>query len=140
MINKVTLIGNVGRDAEITYLQNNIPLARVSVATNESYKDKQGNWQTQTQWHNVTMWRQLAERAEKQIKKGSTIYIEAKLTYEKYQKDGKDVYVTNVVANTFRILDKKESGNSQQQQQYNENDYVPPITAGDTSGYDDLPF
>lgn len=137
MVNEVRLIGNVGNDPELKYLPNNIALARISVATNESYKDSKGDWQTKTEWHTVTMWRQLAERAEKQIKKGQTIYVEAKLTHEKYQKDGKDVYVTNIVAKTFRVLDKKEPS----QRQPDQSDYVPEITGGDMgSSYDDLPF
>ena len=110
MVNKVILIGNLGRDPEIRYLEGNIAVARFSVATNESYKDKKGDWQTQTEWHDVVCWRNLAERAEKQLKKGSQIYLEGKLTHRKYQdKDGNDRYVTEVVANTIRILDRRES-------------------------------
>ena len=70
MINKVILVGNLGRDPEVRYLEGNIAVARFSIATNESYKDKTGNWQTLTEWHDIVCWRQLAERAEKQLKKG----------------------------------------------------------------------
>ncbi len=111
MINKVTLIGNLGRDPEIRHFENGSMVGKFSVATNENYRDKNGEWQTQTEWHDVVVWRNLAERAEKSLKKGSMVYIEGKLTHRKYQdKDGKDRYITEVVANTFRLLDRKEGG------------------------------
>ncbi|MCL4109226.1 UNVERIFIED_CONTAM: hypothetical protein GTU68_062994 [Idotea baltica] len=111
MINKVTLIGNLGRDPEIRHFENGSSVGKFSVATNENYRDKNGEWQTQTEWHDVVVWRNLAERAEKSLKKGSMVYIEGKLTHRKYQdKDGKDRYITEVVANTFRLLDRREGG------------------------------
>ena len=111
MINKVILIGNLGRDPEIRRLESGVPVGKFSVATNENYQDKQGNWQTNTEWHNVVVWRSLAERAERQLKKGSMVYIEGKLTHRSYKdKDGIDRYTTEVVAQTFRSLDKRESG------------------------------
>ena len=110
MVNKVILIGNLGRDPEVRYLEGNVAVARFSVATNENYKDKKGEWQTATEWHDVVAWRALAERAEKQLKKGSQVFVEGKLTHRKYQdKDGHDKYVTEVVANSFRVLDRKDS-------------------------------
>lgn len=114
MINRVTLIGNLGKDPEVRRLDNGVAVAKFSVATNESYKDKAGEWQTQTEWHDVVVWRQAAERAERDLKKGKMVYIEGKLTHRKYQdKEGNDRYITEVVANTFRLLEKREgSGNS----------------------------
>lgn len=110
MINKVTLIGNLGRDPEVRRLENGAAVARLAVATNESYKDKAGEWQTVTEWHTVICWRNLAERAENQLKKGSLVYIEGKLTTRKWQdKDGNDRYNTEVVANTFRSMERRES-------------------------------
>ena len=95
MVNKVILIGNLGRDPEVRYLEGNVAVARFSVATNENYKDKKGEWQTATEWHDVVVWRSLAERAEKQLKKGSQVFVEGKLTHRKYQdKEGNDRYVT----------------------------------------------
>jgi single-strand DNA-binding protein len=109
MINKVTLIGNTGQDPEIKHLESGAMVARVSVATNENYKDKNGEWQTQTEWHNVVLWRELAERVEKSLKKGMMVYVEGKISYRKYQdKDKVDRYATDIVANTFRILEKRE--------------------------------
>ncbi len=113
MINKVTLIGNLGRDPEVRHFENGSMVAKFSVATNESYRDKNGEWQTNTEWHDIVVWRGLAERAEKSLKKGSLVYIDGKLTHRKYQdKDGNDRYITEVVANTFRLLEKREAGSS----------------------------
>jgi single-strand DNA-binding protein len=113
MINKVILIGNLGRDPEVRRLESGAAVGKFSVATNESYQDKQGNWQTNTEWHNIVLWRALAERAEKQLKKGSLVYIEGKLTHRSYKdKDGIDRYTSEVVANTFRLLEKRESSGS----------------------------
>ncbi len=110
MLNRVTFIGNLGRDPEIRRLDSGVTVAKFSIATNESYRDKNSSeWITQTEWHDIVMWRHLAERAEKQLKKGNMIYVEGKLTHRKYQdKDGVDRYVTEVVANTFRLLEKRE--------------------------------
>jgi len=113
MVNKVILIGNLGKDPEVRHLDNGASVAKFSLATNESYRDKAGEWQQNTEWHNIIMWRFLAERAEKNLKKGSTIYVEGKLTHRKYQdKEGNDRYVTEVVANSFRMLDRREGGST----------------------------
>ncbi|MBU6341735.1 MAG: single-stranded DNA-binding protein [Bacteroidetes bacterium] len=109
MINKVTLIGNLGQDPEVRHLENGAMVARFSLATNESYKDKDGNWQTLTEWHNVVVWRDLAERAEKQLKKGMMVYVEGKITYRKYTtQEGQERQATDIVANLFRMLERKE--------------------------------
>lgn len=110
MINKVLLIGNLGRDPEVRHLESGVSVARFSVATNESYQDKNKEWQTVTEWHDVVVWRGLAERAERQLHKGSLVYVEGKLTHRKWQdKEGNDRYTTEVVANTFRSLERRES-------------------------------
>ncbi len=146
MVNKVILIGNLGRDPEVRYLEGNVAVAKFSVATNESYKDKKGDWQTVTEWHDVVAWRSLAERAEKQLKKGSQIYVEGKLTHRKYQdKDGIDRYVTEVVANSFRILDRRAAGPGGHEDDFHGeepmNDTSGPITtSGEQHADDDLPF
>lgn len=109
MVNKVTLIGNLGADPEVRHLENGASVARLRLATNENYRDKAGEWQTQTEWHTVIMWRTLAERAEQLLKKGSQIYLEGKLTHRKWQdKDGNDRYNTEVVANYFRSISRRE--------------------------------
>jgi len=107
MINKVTLIGNAGADAETKVLDNGTHVARLSLATNESWK-KDGEWQTQTEWHNVCAFRETAERLAT-VKKGQLLYVEGKISYRKYQdKDGNDRYATDIDCSTFRILEKKE--------------------------------
>jgi single-strand DNA-binding protein len=107
MINKVTLVGHVGQDPEIRRLENGTPVGRFSLATKESYKDTSGEWQSQTEWHNITVWRAVAEQAERQVKKGSFVYIEGKLTHRKYtDKNGIERDATDIVANMIRTLDK----------------------------------
>jgi len=145
MVNKVILIGNLGRDPEVRYLEGNVAVAKFSVATNESYKDKKGDWQTVTEWHDVVAWRALAERAEKQLKKGSQIFIEGKLTHRKYQdKDGIDRYVTEVVASHFRILDRRDSrpgGEDEYPTEEAGNDNTSSTAmGGEQHADDDLPF
>ena len=111
MVNRVILIGNLGRDPEVRRLENGAAVAKFSIATNESYKDKSGEWQQLTEWHDIVVWRHLAERAERDLKKGMSIYLEGKLTHRKWQdQDGNPRKTTEVVANFFRILTKKEGG------------------------------
>ena len=112
MINKVTLIGNLGADPEVRRLESGVAVAKLRLATNESYKDKDGNWQDQTEWHNVVLWRAAAERAENQLKKGMTVYVEGKLSTRKWQdQEGKDRYTTDVVANYFRNMGRRQNNN-----------------------------
>jgi len=109
MINKVTLIGNLGKDPEVKHLESGAVVARLTVATNENYRDKAGEWQTITEWHTVTAWRGLAERAEKYMKKGGMVYVEGKLSTRKWQdQNGNDRYTTEIVAQTLRSLEKRE--------------------------------
>ena len=111
MVNRVILIGNLGKDPEVRRLENGAAVAKFTLATNENYKDKSGEWQTQTEWHNVIAWRNLAERAESSLKKGMTVYVEGKLTTRSWQdQDGNNRYTTEVVSNYFRILSKREAG------------------------------
>lgn len=148
MINKVTLIGNLGGDPEIRHLENGTAVGRFSVATNESYKDKDGNWQTLTEWHNVVVWRDLAERAEKQLKKGMMVYVEGKISYRKYTgQDGVERNVTDIVANTFRILEKREGAGhdsrfpSAEPARSNMESSIPTTAeVAPTNNGDDLPF
>ncbi|MBL7775741.1 MAG: single-stranded DNA-binding protein [Saprospiraceae bacterium] len=152
MINKVTLIGNLGADPEVRHLESGVQVARFSVATNESYKDKDGNFQTLTEWHNVVAWRELAERAEKMLKKGMLVYIDGKISYRKYTtQEGQDRYVTDIVANTFRLLERRE--NSGFESRFPSADEAPPAKhsempatvpanngADSAAEGDDLPF
>ena len=112
MINKVTLIGNLGKTPEIRTTDGGAKVANFSVATNESYKDKNEEWQTITEWHNIVAWRGLAERAEK-LSKGGMVYIEGKLSTRKWQdNEGNDRYSTDVVALQLRSLEKRNGSES----------------------------
>lgn len=110
-VNKVILIGNLGKDPEIRHLEGGTAVAKFSLATSETFKDKSGQRIEQTEWHNIVLWRGLADVAEKFLKKGMTIYVEGKLKTRSWDdKEGHKHYMTEVVADTFTILSKKEGG------------------------------
>ena len=112
-VNKVILIGNVGKDPEVRYLDNNLPICKLSLATSEVYKNKAGEKVTTTEWHNVILWRGLAEVAEKYVKKGSQVYIEGRIRTRSYDdKDKVKRYTTEIVADVMQLLGKRtdESG------------------------------
>ncbi|MDA0986460.1 MAG: single-stranded DNA-binding protein [Bacteroidetes bacterium] len=106
-LNKVTLIGNLGKDPEMRYTTNNTPVATFSVATGESYKDAEGNQVDKTEWHNIVVWRKVAEIAQQYLKKGSKVYLEGKITTRSYDKDGQKRYITEIVCDTILMLDSK---------------------------------
>ncbi len=111
-LNKVILVGNLGKDPEIRTFENGTKVAQFSMATTESYKDKEGNWQDQTEWHNIVLWRYLAEKAESSFKKGSKIYLEGKIRSRSWQdKDNNTRYITEIVGDKVLLLDKREGGN-----------------------------
>ena len=107
-LNKVMLIGNLGQDPIVKTLDNGRSVARVSLATSEKWKDKDGNKQEKTQWHQIVLWTPLAELAQTYCKKGSKVYIEGKIENRKWQDDnGQDRNVTEVVAKEMTFLDSK---------------------------------
>lgn len=109
-VNKVILVGNLGKDPEIRYLDNGIAVANFSLATTENYKNKQGERVSQTEWHNIVLWRGLAEVAEKYLKKGSSIYIEGKIKNRKWEdKDGNTRYNTEILGDNMTMLGAKPS-------------------------------
>ncbi|MDD3384456.1 MAG: single-stranded DNA-binding protein [Bacteroidales bacterium] len=108
-VNKVILVGNVGKDPEIRHLENNLVLARFSLATSETYKNRNGEMVTNTEWHNIVAWRQLAELAERFIRKGRQLYVEGKITTRQWDdKEGNKRYTTEIVADNIRLLGKRE--------------------------------
>lgn len=110
MINKVTLIGHLQADPEMRTLETGVSMARFNVATNENYKDKEGNWQTETEWHTVIAWRDLAIRLQTRAKKGMLVYVEGKLTHRSWTDAAGGTHkTTEVLANVVRMLDKKEN-------------------------------
>lgn len=113
-INKVILIGNLGKDPEVQKLEGDITVAKFTLATTETYKDKQGNRVDQTEWHNIVAWRQLADFCGKYLHKGSSVYVEGKLKTSSWtDKENIKKYRTEIIADTISFLDKKpsDSGN-----------------------------
>lgn len=107
MVNKVTLIGRLGRDPEVRRLDSGATVAKLTIATTEKYKNQAGELVENTEWHNVVAWRYTAEYAEKYLKKGMLVYAEGKLTHRKYTTpEGVDKYFTEVVANQLNILSR----------------------------------
>lgn len=108
MINKVTLIGNLGKDPETRNLESGNTVTGFSMATSESCRDAAGEWKEQTEWHKIVAWGKLAERCAL-LTKGQTVYVEGKLTTRSYEKDGQKRYITEVVANYVRSIRKSEN-------------------------------
>ncbi|MBN2668020.1 MAG: single-stranded DNA-binding protein [Bacteroidales bacterium] len=134
-INKAILIGNVGKDPEINYINEDLPVARFTLATSETYT-KDGQKVTNTEWHNIVVWRGLAKVVEQYVKKGSKLYIEGKITNRQYEKDGQTRYISEIVANNMQMLDSKSSSNDTGS---TPTPPPPPPMSSDDTG-DDLPF
>jgi len=135
MINKVIIVGRTGKDPEVQHLDNGTAVAKITVATNEVFKNKQGEKVENTEWHNVVLWRGLAEVVEKYVKKGDLIYIEGKLKTRTWDdKNGSKHYTTEIIADTMQMLGGKKSDRPE----------APPLTEDDIPANiteeDDLPF
>ena len=110
-LNKVMLIGNLGKDPEVRYTTSGSAVASFPLATTEKYKNKSGEWEEKTEWHNVTLWARLAEIAGEYLSKGKTVYIEGRLQTRKWQdKEGKDRYTTEIVGEKMQMLSAKGDG------------------------------
>lgn len=141
MINKVILVGNVGKDPEVRYLDNGAAVAQFPLATSETFKDKDGNRQNRTEWHNIVMWRGLAEIAEKYVKKGNPLYIEGKIRSRSYDdKDGVKRYVTEIVADNMQMLGGARSSNEGTESVPQSMGTTNTSTVGEPLETDDLPF
>ena len=144
MLNRVMLIGNLGKDPELRTTESGVPKANFTLATNENYKDRNGNWVKSTEWHDIVMWRGLAERA-KVLRKGMLVYVEGKLTHRKWQdRDGKDHYAAEVTVDLLKILERREGGHSNPtSSNVNAPEHREPTRGQDFSPNveaDDLPF
>jgi single-strand DNA-binding protein len=135
-VNKVILVGNLGKDPEVKYLDSGVAVANFSLATTENYKNKEGERVSQTEWHNIVLWRGLAEVAEKWLKKGSSVYIEGKIKTRKWEdKDGNTRYNTEILADNMTMLGGKSNTDS-----------TSPVSSESTTSKssedtaDDLPF
>lgn len=138
-INKVILIGQLGKDPEVKTMPNGGAVANISIATDESYKDKTtGETVAKTEWHRVVFFNRLAEIVGKYLHKGSKVYIEGSLRTRSYEKDGKTLYTTEIIAREMQMLDSK--GNTGQQGQADPVDAQAPAKQP-VAGYDnDVPF
>lgn len=143
-INKVILVGNVGKQPEIRRTEGGAAVANFTMATSEKYKDKAGNIQEQTEWHNIVCWRSLAELVEKYVAKGSHLYIEGKIRTREWEKDGVKHYRTEIMADTIQMLGKKtdNSQTPQPAQSGNREEQIFPERVSEQSNPDDgdLPF
>jgi single-strand DNA-binding protein len=136
-VNKVTLIGNLGKDPELRYTSSGVAVATFSMATSESWKDPDGNAQERTQWHNIVAWRKLAEIVGEYLKKGSKIYLQGRLQYRNYDdKNGVKRYVTEIVMDELVMLDSRGGGGANAQPDSG-NAPLPDESGGKV---DDLPF
>jgi single-strand DNA-binding protein len=135
-INKVILVGHVGKDPEVKYLEGGTAMAKFSLATSESYKDKQGNKVETTEWHNIVMWRGLAEIAEKYVRKGKLLYIEGKIKTRVVGDGDNKKYYTDIVADNMTMLGSRGEGSGSQLSSGMET----TIPAATNSPTDDLPF
>ncbi len=107
-VNKVILVGNVGKDPVVRYFDKGVAKATFPLATSESYNNQQGETITTTEWHNIVLWRALAEVAEKTVRKGSQVYIVGKIKTRSYvDKDGNNKYITEILADSMMVLEKK---------------------------------
>ena len=111
-VNKVILLGNLGKDPEVKYTPSGTPVAKVALATNERFKDKDGQWQDRTEWHNIVLWQRLAEIAGEYLKKGSKVYIEGKLQTRSWddKQTNQKRYMTEVVASDLVLLGGRAEG------------------------------
>ncbi len=144
-VNRVMLIGNLGKDPDIQFLEGNIGVAKFSLATTETYKDRSGKLISQTEWHTVVLWRGLAELAQKYLHRGSLVYIEGRLKTRSWEdKEGNKKFATEVVGDNLIMLDKRSDGTpgphgfeATENLGHSEAD-IPPAT--DDRGDERLPF
>jgi len=140
-VNKVILIGNLGRDPEVRHLDNGRAVANFSLATSESYKNRAGERVTSTEWHNIVLWTPLAEIAEKYLKKGNKIFVEGRITNRSYEdKEGNKRYITEVVGNNLVMLGGRTEGDDLHTQKGTASPAANEIVSTSEDTTDDLPF
>jgi len=141
-LNKATIIGNLGRDAELKYTQGGAAVATLNVATSESWNDKQGQKQERTEWHRIVVWGKSAEALAEYLTKGRQIYVEGRIQTRKWQdKDGHDRYTTEIRSDRILLLGNKNNGGANQAPHPAEDPGVqPPESFGAEPNQDDIPF
>ena len=143
-VNRVMLIGNLGKDPDIQFLEGNIAVAKFSLATTETYKDRSGKLISQTEWHTVVLWRGLAELAQKYLHRGSLVYIEGRLKTRSWEdKEGNKKFATEIVGDNLIMLDKRNepgAGNHGLENADNSEPGEIPPNPSDETGAERLPF
>ena len=159
-VNKVILVGNLGRDPEVRFMPNGEAVCNFSIATTDSWKDKSGQKQERTEWHNIVMYRKLAEIAGEYLKKGRPVYVEGRLQTRKWQtKEGQDRYTTEIIADQMQMLGGRDGGGSNTYEAMDEDQSMPspsqqtaarpsqsapasaPASGGDFDAFEaDIPF
>ncbi|HLN75267.1 MAG TPA: single-stranded DNA-binding protein [Prolixibacteraceae bacterium] len=141
-VNKVILVGNVGKDPETRHLDKGVTVTRFSLATTETYTSKTGEKVSNTEWHNIVAWRGLAETIEKYVKKGSQLYIEGRLRTTSYEKEGVKHYTTEILADNMQMLGGKREGQAETPAQNGRADQLQSVSEPDFNQpeEDDLPF
>ncbi|HEY6770201.1 MAG TPA: single-stranded DNA-binding protein [Candidatus Sulfotelmatobacter sp.] len=136
------LVGNVGADPEVKYTPSGIPVGKFSIATNERFKNKSGEWQDRTEWHNIVAWQRLAEIVGEYVSKGSKVYIEGKLQTSSWEdrQSGEKKYGTEIVARDLVLLGLRENGNSQQEPATTSEQREPDYAASGEITDEDIPF
>jgi len=132
-VNKAILIGNLGSDPEVRYTANGTAVAKFSLATSESYTDKDGNHQDKTEWHKIVAWKKLAEICGQYLTKGRKVYVEGSLRTTTWEKDGVKRYTTEIIARDIQMLDSAKD----RDQEHLDEDFPPPASG---NGEDDFPF
>lgn len=140
-VNKVILVGHLGKDPEVRHLENGVNVASFSLATTETITTKSGERQDLTEWHNIVVWRGLADVAEKYLRKGKQIYLEGKIRTRSWDdKEGVKRYTTEIVADTFTMLGKKDDVPSNSSSVKTDLPSASELITGASSDEDDLPF
>lgn len=140
-MNRVMLIGNLGKDPEQRQFENGSNKVTFSLATSERYQDKEGNWQETTEWHDIILWRNQADNAMKLLKKGNTIFLEGKLTHRTWQDaEGKNRKTTEVVGSMFRVLERRSPGGENQTPSFSGSEPTQKSTGNAIEEGEDLPF
>jgi len=140
-VNRVTLLGRVGQEPEVRYLEGGIAVAKFSLATSENWKDKDGNKKETTTWHNIEAWRKTAEVVEKYVKKGDLLYIEGKIKNSEYtDKDNIKRYRTDIVVESLQMLGGKREASTEQNELANDGAKPTMNPDANPGGDDDLPF
>jgi single-strand DNA-binding protein len=140
-LNKVMLIGNLGKDPEVRYTGAGTAVASFSLATSEKFKNKNGELEERTEWHNITLWARLAEIAGEYLSKGKTVYIEGRLQTRKWQdRDGRDRYTTEIVGEKMQMLSGKGEGGGRPAAGRPEGQEAPPYEEPVFNPDDDIPF